>query len=523
MSTIDSETAKLDSALDETLQGILEDFSLPKETRTIAHDILNQRLTDDLRAAVVEYEKGTARLVGLTDQLTAAIAALGNKIPKVGAAAGLEKLLDRANEVHRLVHVQEGMRPTFANKQEAEEIHSDEVMLPPLVSPHAPLVTTLNATGEVLRAPVPVNSTKYETLADEYMRFFAGADYRNDNAKSIATRQAELCLKFKSRYDSVGQPLGIPWWFIACVHMMESDFNFGTHLHNGDPLRARTVNFPPGRPSTGSPPFVWEDSAKDALSGRKLNGQKDWSLPRALYRWEAYNGFGYRPVSVASPYLWSMSTIYRSGKYVRDGEFDRNAISQQCGVATVLKVLREKGAVELTLDRMSEAEPVAPPAVVAAVQAATAGGRQTIDDELPLNADFSAFLKEKAGELRHFSANEFLMLGGGGDNSLPPKELWPNVVSLAKVLDAFREKLGVSVVLTSIYRNEAHNQAVGGVQGSQHSRFCAADFQAKSGKPTEWAAMLRDMRGKGLFQGGIGLYSNFVHVDTRGWNADWTG
>ena len=31
------------------------------------------------------------------------------------------------------------------------------------------------------------------------------------------------------------------------------------------------------------------------------------------------------------------------------------------------------------------------------------------------------------------------------------------------------------------------------------------------------------MRADKLFQGGIGLYANFVHIDTRGWNADWTG
>jgi len=36
-------------------------------------------------------------------------------------------------------------------------------------------------------------------------------------------------------------------------------------------------------------------------------------------------------------------------------------------------------------------------------------------------------------------------------------------------------------------------------------------------------AILRQLRNDSMFQGGIGLYANFVHVDTRGWNADWTG
>jgi len=39
--------------------------------------------------------------------------------------------------------------------------------------------------------------------------------------------------------------------------------SFKLHLHNGDPLTARTVNVPKGRPKTGQPPFAWGISAKD--------------------------------------------------------------------------------------------------------------------------------------------------------------------------------------------------------------------------------------------------------------------
>jgi lysozyme family protein len=64
-----------------------------------------------------------------------------------------------------------------------------------------------------------------------------------------------------------------------------------------------------------------------------------------LYLLEAYNGFGYRPRGVPTPYLWSFSNLYRSGKYVADGKFDRNAVSKQCGAAVMLRVLQERGQV----------------------------------------------------------------------------------------------------------------------------------------------------------------------------------
>jgi len=46
--------------------------------------------------------------------------------------------------------------------------------------------------------------------------------------------------------------------------------------------------------------------------------------------------------------LWSFSNHYTKGKYVKDGVFDPNAVSQQVGSALVLKRLVERGAAVLT-------------------------------------------------------------------------------------------------------------------------------------------------------------------------------
>jgi peptidoglycan hydrolase-like protein with peptidoglycan-binding domain len=47
---------------------------------------------------------------------------------------------------------------------------------------------------------------------------------------------------------------------------------------------------------------------------------------------------------VKSPYLWSFSNIYSSGKYVADGRFSASAVDQQCGAMPVLKRIMELDA-----------------------------------------------------------------------------------------------------------------------------------------------------------------------------------
>jgi lysozyme family protein len=141
-------------------------------------------------------------------------------------------------------------------------------------------------------------------------------------------------------YEEVGAGLGgIPWAFIGVIHGMECGFNFGGHLHNGDPLTARTVQHPSGRPKTGSPPFTWRQSATDALTMKRLDRVTDWSVPHMLFLLEGYNGFGYRRRGVPTPYLWSFSSLYEKGKFVADGVFDPAAVSKQCGAAVMLKAV----------------------------------------------------------------------------------------------------------------------------------------------------------------------------------------
>ncbi|MBO8092258.1 MAG: chitosanase [Prosthecochloris sp.] len=133
--------------------------------------------------------------------------------------------------------------------------------------------------------------------------------------------------------------------------------------------------------------------------------------------------------------------------------------------------------------------------------------------------------------LKHFKPEEFLCLGDAhhdvgspayGLNHIPPAELWPNIVPTAKVLDELRSRLGSPVILNSVYRSPEYNEKIGGVSESQHMEFRAADFVVRSSSaPSDWAAVLKQMRAEGVFSGGIGVYNTFVHLDTRGENVDW--
>lgn len=213
---------------------------------------------------------------------------------------------------------------------------------PGAATPTSPVAAPSQAAGSPAAAPSrrfkPINSTSFAALRQEYQTFFDACTARPEHAREISNAVARLA-KNRNRYEAVGKALGIPWQFIGVIHGLEGNFDFGTHLHNGDSLQARTVNEPKGRPPAGVPPFSWEDSAVDALVFQGFGSQADWSVPRMLFRWETFNGFGYRPLGIPSPYLWSFSNLYERGKFTSDNHFDPTVASRQCGAAVMLKAV----------------------------------------------------------------------------------------------------------------------------------------------------------------------------------------
>lgn len=209
--------------------------------------------------------------------------------------------------------------------------------LPPLTPEPVPPPDPVQVPRTV---PQVIKSTKFADLKDEYEAEWANCQIRDDKRGIVEGVYVAKLNANKDKYQQVAEQYhGMPWFFIGVIHAMETGFRFDRHLHNGDPLSARTVRVPKGRPISGNPPFSWEFSAKDSMEKMGYERESDWSLPHVFYLLEKYNGFGYRFKGMRTPYLWSYSNLYSKGRYVADGVFDPNAVSKQCGAATMLKAL----------------------------------------------------------------------------------------------------------------------------------------------------------------------------------------
>lgn len=93
--------------------------------------------------------------------------------------------------------------------------------------------------------------------------------------------------------------------------------------------------------------------------------------------------------------------------------------------------------------------------------------------------------------------------------------LKPELISM---LDTIHRHFGKTVIITSGYRNPAHNKKVGGVQHSLHISGSAADIRIAGVNKWEVAKFVRSMPDRG----GVGTYcsNQIVHVDI-GRKRDW--
>jgi lysozyme family protein len=169
--------------------------------------------------------------------------------------------------------------------------------------------------------------------AENSKRWIAAKLTRNFDA--VARRLVEP--NAKQKYLSVSLKTGVPWWFIAVVHEREGSQRWDTYLGNGQLLDRITTIVPKGR----GPFSSWEEGAIDALvnCGPYAARNTDWSAGGSLSLLEEYNGLGYAARGLPSPYVWSGTNQYKSGKYIRDGVYDPNVVDEQLGCAGLLKAM----------------------------------------------------------------------------------------------------------------------------------------------------------------------------------------
>lgn len=142
----------------------------------------------------------------------------------------------------------------------------------------------------------------------------------------------------KAKYTAVMVKTNVPWQAIAVTHQRECSQNWNGSLAQGDPINKPSVHVPKGRPAG-----TWEEVAYDALMNCAPYAGRwnDWSVGGMLTLLEKYNGTGYAAKGRPSPYIWSGTDQYQSGKYVRDGVYDPNTIDVQLGCAGLLKAMME--------------------------------------------------------------------------------------------------------------------------------------------------------------------------------------
>ena len=122
----------------------------------------------------------------------------------------------------------------------------------------------------------------------------------------------------------------------------------------------------------------------------------------------------------------------------------------------------------------------------------------------------------------HFTLAELIASNkakqSGIDNT-PPTEIIPRLIMVAEMLERIRSTVNVPVIVSSGYRSQRLNQAVGGVTSSDHTQGHAADIVApKFGTATELARLLAPLVsvlgiGQLILEGIKG--KTWVHVSTH--------
>lgn len=206
---------------------------------------------------------------------------------------------------------------------------------------------------------MPTYSSRWPTYAKQW-------DALEVKRTATARAAATAILTNKARYQRVeeltkkadGAKDGVPWWWIGCAHYRESSLKFDTQLAQGDPLDRVSTHVPAGLgPYYGAD--AWERAALHILTLKSLHKVLDWRLEKALYYWEAYNGWGYFNHNIPSAYVWAGTNIARPGMYVADHDWSATTEDPRVGCAAILAILKD---LDPTIKLVRETPPGVEPA-----------------------------------------------------------------------------------------------------------------------------------------------------------------
>jgi uncharacterized protein YcbK (DUF882 family) len=118
----------------------------------------------------------------------------------------------------------------------------------------------------------------------------------------------------------------------------------------------------------------------------------------------------------------------------------------------------------------------------------------------------------------NFNLNEF------NKHNFPLTEtILRNIQELAKNLQVLRDEVKKPIKITSGYRDPSFNKKIGGATQSRHITGEAADLKIEGYTPKQVAVIIEKLIAAGkMKQGGLGIYSTWIHYDVRGTAARWT-
>ena len=119
---------------------------------------------------------------------------------------------------------------------------------------------------------------------------------------------------------------------------------------------------------------------------------------------------------------------------------------------------------------------------------------------------------------KNFSLHEFKCK----DGTEVPEDLIDNVRLLAENLQVLRDCIQKPIIVISGYRTLQYNTKIDGAKRSLHLVAKAGDIVVSGITPLEIKDTILQLIKEGkMKEGGIGIYSTFVHYDVRGWKARW--
>ena len=118
----------------------------------------------------------------------------------------------------------------------------------------------------------------------------------------------------------------------------------------------------------------------------------------------------------------------------------------------------------------------------------------------------------------NFNLNEF------NKHNFPLTEtILRNIQELAKNLQVLRDEVKKPIKITSGFRDPSFNKKIGGATQSRHITGEAADLKIEGYTPKQVAGIIEKLIASGkMKQGGLGIYSTWIHYDVRGTKARWT-